>query len=54
MSRYMLPLPQVKFEREWVLGPVTFRPAGALLAEVENLPDFTAHVKNYRLVLDQV
>jgi hypothetical protein len=54
MSRYMFRLPQVGFEREWRLGPVVFRPAGALLAEVETLPDFTAQVKNYRLVLDQV
>jgi hypothetical protein len=54
MSRYILPLPHVKFEHEWALGPVTFRPAGALLAEAENLPDFTAQVKNYRLALDQV
>jgi hypothetical protein len=54
MSRYILPLPHIKFDREWVLGPVTFRPAGALLAEAENLPDFTAQVKNYRLALDQV
>jgi hypothetical protein len=54
MSRYILPLPHVKFEREWVLGPVMFRPSGALLTEAENLPDFTAQVKNYRLALDQI
>jgi hypothetical protein len=54
MSRFVFQLPGVKFERRWVLGPVTFRPAGALLAEVETLPDFMSQVKNYGLVLDHV
>jgi hypothetical protein len=54
MSRYIFRLPHVEVEREWVLGAVVFRPTRALLAEVEALPDFTAQVKNYRLVLDQV
>ena len=54
MSRFVFRLPQVTFEREWVLGPATFRPAGALLTEVNALPDFTAKVKNYGLMLDRV
>jgi hypothetical protein len=54
MSRFAFRLPQVTFEREWVLGPATFRPAGALHTEVNGLPDFTAQVKNYGLMLDRV
>jgi hypothetical protein len=54
MSRFAFRLPQVTFEREWVLGPATFRPAGALLTELNALPDFTAQVKNYGLMLDRV
>jgi hypothetical protein len=54
MSRFVFRLPHVTFEREWVLGPATFRPAGALLTEVNGLPDFTAQVKNYGLMLDRV
>jgi hypothetical protein len=54
MSRFMFRLPHVTFEREWVLGPATFRPAGALATEVNGLPDFTAQVKYYGLMLDRV
>ena len=54
MSRFVFRLPHVTFEREWVLGPATFRPAGALVTEVNALPDFTAQVRNYGLVLDRV
>jgi hypothetical protein len=54
MSRFAFRLPQVTFEREWVLGPATFRPAGALHTEVNGLPDFTAQVKNYGLMQDRV
>jgi hypothetical protein len=54
MSLFVFRLPHVTFEREWVLGPATFRPAGALLTEVNALPDFTAQVKNYGLMLDRV
>jgi hypothetical protein len=54
MPRFIFHLPHVAFEREWVLGPVMFRPAGALLAEVQSLPDYTAQVKNYGVALDHV
>jgi hypothetical protein len=54
MPRFIFHLPHVTFEREWALGPVTFRPAGALLAEVQSLPDYTAQVKNYGVALDHV
>jgi hypothetical protein len=54
MSRFVFRLPHVTFQREWVLGPATFRPAGALLNEVNGLPDFTVQVKNYGLLLDRV
>ena len=54
MPRFIFHLPHVAFEREWVLGPVTFRPAGVLLAEVQSLPDYTAQVKNYGVALEHV
>jgi hypothetical protein len=54
MPRFIFRLPHAAFEREWVFGPVTFQPAGALLAEVQSLPDYTAQVKNYGVALDHV